>query len=72
MTDKTPEERPKATGTLRDLLEHWAKWWNGPGREDYRGNILPPLTKTGEALKCFACSDMPPGEWCRCCYREEK
>ena len=58
--------------TDRELLTLWAKWWNGPGRENYTGNIIPPITKTGEQLYCIICAggnDLPPGEECKSCGR---
>lgn len=56
----------------RDILEIWVTWWNGPGRRDFRGSVLPPLTKTGEALSCIGCAGLntlPDGERCRACGR---
>lgn len=54
----------------RDLLELWVAWWNGPGRRDYTGNVLPPLTKTGEALHCIACVGIRIDARCAACGRK--
>jgi len=66
----------------RDLLDHWCKWWDGPGRENYKGNILPPLTRTREVMSCLGCvgvdkfeaSHVDPDEngdvRCQCCGRK--
>ena len=57
---------------LRALLRHWAMWWDGPGRELYRGNVTPPLKATREVLKCSVCQGidlMQEGEHCRACGR---
>lgn len=56
----------------RDLLERWSAWWNGPGREQFHGAVLPPLTDTAAALTCTVCV----GTWaegrCAACGRATK
>jgi hypothetical protein len=54
----------------RDLLELWAEWWNGPGRNGYRYPVIPPITKTGEALSCSLCSGVEEKERCNVCGRK--
>ena len=54
----------------RDALELWVSWWNGPGREDYRGVVLPPITLTGDLLQCRLCQGViAEGERCAACDR---
>jgi hypothetical protein len=54
----------------RDLLETWAAWWNGPGRQGYRDPIIPPITATGDALRCTICAgEELSGERCMACGR---
>ena len=56
----------------RDLLELWCKWWNGPGRQGYRDPVIPPLTRTAEALNCTICAGVYEHEGGRCaaCARD--
>jgi hypothetical protein len=35
---------------LRDALDAWACWWSAFGRKRYTGAVLPPLSRTAEAL----------------------
>ncbi len=58
----------------RDVLETWVKWWDGPGHENYRHFVVPPLTATREALACTLCAgvdvnETPPNR-CQACGRE--
>lgn len=54
----------------RDLIELWVRWWDGPGRWNYTSMIVPPLTKTREALACIACCDLEnEGARCMACGR---
>lgn len=46
----------------RDLLETWSAWWNNIGRGHFMHYILPPITETGDALRCTACHDVGPYE----------
>lgn len=66
-----PREDVSRCDEYRDLLEHWAKWWDGPGRENYPADfLLPPLEKTREALTCLACAgESLNGERCAACGR---
>ena len=52
----------------RDLLEHWAAWWNGPGREGYQhsSGLLPPIERTGGALSCTICAGITDEDEGRC------
>ena len=55
----------------RDLLELWAKWWDGPGRDGYRNPIIPPISKTLNALNCMICIGVKEeGERCQVCGRK--
>lgn len=55
----------------RDLLETWAAWWNGPGRQGYRDPVIPPITATGDALRCGICAGEDlGGERCAVCGRK--
>lgn len=55
----------------RDLLELWAAWWNSNGRRNYTGNIVPPLTRTSEALRCSLCAGEDlAGARCEGCGRK--
>ena len=51
----------------RDLLELWVAWWNGPGRERFNGVVVPPLTRTAEALACSLCAGVMMDETCERC-----
>ena len=53
----------------RDLLEVWTQWWNGPGREGFKGFVLPPLTPTAEALNCTICAGVATDHRCKACGR---
>jgi len=56
----------------RDLLETWAAWWNNVGRYHFMHYISPPITKTGEVLRCSICAgldDEMDGERCGACGR---
>lgn len=59
----------------RDLLEAWVQWWNHLGRYHYRHPGIPPLTATGDALRCTACAGVGPYEAengpdrCQVCHR---
>lgn len=53
----------------RDLLELWTAWWNGPGRQGYRDPIIPPLTRTAEALACTLCAGESGEGRCAACGR---
>lgn len=66
MTDRSETRADQ----YRDLLEHWAAWWNGPGREHYRFNLLPPVTATGEALNCSICAGEFGEGRCAVCGRK--
>lgn len=76
--DRTPpqdladdHDGPWKAEEYRDVLETWVKWWNGPGREQYRGHILPPLTATAEALDCIGCAGIyEDGVRCKACGRD--
>jgi hypothetical protein len=72
MSDKTEKPSEKFS-QYHDLLVTWIAWWNGPGRRDYLGNVLPPLQKTGEVMKCLACSGLHrpvEGGRCEACGRD--
>lgn len=53
----------------RDLLELWTEWWNGPGRQGYRDPIIPPITATGDALRCSLCAGESGEGRCAACGR---
>jgi len=40
---------PSRCDQYRDLLEAWAHWWDGPGRDRFNGHVLPPLSDTSSA-----------------------
>jgi hypothetical protein len=66
-------EKTSKFDQYRDLLESWGNWWNGPGRRDYKGTVLPPLTRTSEALQCVFCVDAVDdgeNERCQVCGRK--
>lgn len=55
----------------KEVLHAWAAWWDGPGRRNYHGSLLPPLTKTAEVLSCQICAGIEePGEKCAACGRK--
>jgi hypothetical protein len=62
MSDPSTHEDPTRCDQYRDLLEAWAEWWNNVGRYHYEWHLLPPITKTGEALSCLACHNAGPFE----------
>ena len=56
----------------RALLRRWVQWWDGPGREGYKGWLTPPLEATRIAFQCLACHGIDlemEGEHCRACGR---
>jgi hypothetical protein len=52
-----PDQEPRID-RYRDALETWAEWWNNVGRQHYSFYIVPPITATGDALRCLACCDV--------------
>jgi hypothetical protein len=78
LADSNPRKRQMTEESrcdrYRDLLEAWAGWWNAYGRRYYDpphgGSVLPPITKTVDALVCLACQGLDlDGERCRSCGR---
>lgn len=53
----------------RDLLETWAEWWNNVGRHHYSFYLTPPITQTGDALRCSICAGEEPDGRCEACGR---
>lgn len=54
----------------RDLLEVWTAWWNNVGRSHFTHYILPPLTATGDALRCTLCAGESADGRCAACGRK--
>ena len=54
----------------RDLIEVWINWWNGPGRRDYAGFVIPPIHRTEEILACSICSGTTGDGRCLVCLRQ--
>jgi len=64
-----PKE-PTRCDRYRDLLEAWAQWWDGPGRERFTGYGRPPLSDTASALACMLCAGIEDGGRCAACGRQ--
>lgn len=64
-------KRSNRAEIYRDLIELWVAWWNGPGRQYYVGQVLPPLTKTSDALVCLICKGIKDDAGrCEACLRD--
>lgn len=66
-----PFDGPWKAEEYRDVLETWVNWWNGPGREGYRGFVVPPLSATNKVLYCIGCAGIyEDGARCKACGRD--
>jgi len=61
---------PSRCDQYRDLLEAWAHWWDGPGRDRFNGHVLPPLSDTASALACMLCAGAHEHGRCAACGRQ--
>lgn len=53
----------------RQVLINWISWWNNIGRYHYNYHILPPITATGDVVKCSICSGIEIDGECEICGR---